>query len=478
MYAAIEDPNNAGDLYTSGSETYAQIQAPMTVAVEINATAPPPSSSHQASTSQSTQTGIRFSRISSSNHQAIPNDETSVSNAEALKNLHSRQASSSSCTSSVGNIGSPKPEKRQANSPLPPTPKGQHQSRNSTSSIMEYHEGAKLKDSNNNSSKVKQSPSKDLEGMYAKVMKKNKLSSVPSENSSPVLNRHEVNDVTVGIAEIQVKTGNEYETIDKKRNRTRNSETSDAGYETIPADRNNNKEAAKHPTATHYAQIGEKPKAKMSLFREDPPDDPKYETLKLDKKKVPTSAATDSDYDPNYEIVQSMSKNTSSSSSSTLVDDGYSQIAKKEKDVSDEESIPGYTTIKKPEPNYSSIHDKLPVNSINDGDADSNIYSSIPTVVTPSTDSNSSELHLDYDLRTSTSNSLATLTTVNNNYESLSNSESTTLTEPNYESMKYLTENPYERLHNEKSSSPDPSMSPLSESKSQNGAAVDDYFKV
>lgn len=38
--------------------------------------------------------------------------------------IHSRQASSSSCTSSVGNlVGSPKPEKRQANSPLPPTPK-------------------------------------------------------------------------------------------------------------------------------------------------------------------------------------------------------------------------------------------------------------------------------------------------------------------------------------------------------------------
>lgn len=41
MYAAIDDPNNHVDLYTSGSETYAQIQPqlPLTVAVEIN-TAP------------------------------------------------------------------------------------------------------------------------------------------------------------------------------------------------------------------------------------------------------------------------------------------------------------------------------------------------------------------------------------------------------------------------------------------------------
>lgn len=509
MYAAIEDPNNAGELYTSGSETYAQIQAPITVSVEINAVPP----SHQASTSQSTQT--RFNRMSSSTHQVNPIEEASSANVEALKNLHSRQASSSSCTSSVGNIGSPKPEKRQANSPLPPTPKGQNQSRNSTSSILEYHEGAKLKDSNNNSSKVKQSPSKDLEGMYAKVIKKAKLSSVPSENSSPVLNRHEppISDVTVGVVEVPVKLGNEYETIHKKRNRTRNSEMSDAGYETIPADRNNNKDVTDDyqtiPNSTaHYAQISEKreksSKAKMSLFQEpgyedvnqlDSIDDPKYETLKLDKKPLKRGAgsnATDSDYDPNYEIV--MSKNpqkTSSSSSSTLVDDGYSQIEKKNKDVSDDESIPGYSTIKKPEPDYSSIggenHGKLPVNSINDGDSDSNVYSSIPTVVqtvvTPSTDSNSSELHLEYDLRTSTSNSIATPTTLNNNYESLSNSESITIDEPNYESMKYLKENPYERLHNEKSSSPDPSgdaivVSPLSEGKSQNGAVVDDYFKV
>lgn len=41
MYAAIDDPNNTADLYTSGSETYAQIQPPVTsvtVSVEINPT--------------------------------------------------------------------------------------------------------------------------------------------------------------------------------------------------------------------------------------------------------------------------------------------------------------------------------------------------------------------------------------------------------------------------------------------------------
>lgn len=449
MYAAIEDPN----LY--GSETYAQIQAPMTVSVEINPTAPPPT--QQPSSSQSNQSTARFSR----SQQASAVEDAPTATVEALKNLHSRQASSSSCTSSVGIIGSPKPEKRQANSPLPPTPK----SRNSTSSVMEYHEGAKLKDSNNNSSKVKQSPSKDLEGMYAKVMKKSKLSSVPSENSSPILTRHEPTTVDEidSVPSEPTKT-NEYETIDK-RNRARN--VSDAGYETIPADRNNNKEPPVE-TATHYAQINEKPsKAKMSLFKEETTSnsDPKYETLKkVEKKEI----ATDSDNDPNYEIVMSNNKR-SSSSSSTLVEDGYTLIAKKKaSDESDDESIPGYSSIRKPESDYSSIggREKPPLNSIND---DSNIYMSIPTVITPSPDSISSEF-------ISTTNSLATPTTVNNNnYESLDTSESTNVDEPNYESMKYLKENPYEQLQ---SSSPDPSaeaLSPLSDTKSP---AVDDFFKV
>lgn len=460
-YAAIEEPNNAGELYTSGSETYAQIQAPITVSVEINPVAPVP---QLPTTSQ--QSTNRYSRT---------NPISSIDeNVETLKNLHSRQASSSSCTSSVGNIGSPKPEKRQANSPLPPTPKSQHHTRNSTSSIMEYQEGAKLKDSNNNSNKVKQSPSKDLEGMYAKVMKKNKLSSLPVESQMlafPLIEttpKKESMSMSVSAVEMQV---NEYETIDKKRNRQRNNHQdvglSDAGYETIPADRNNNQDEAE-TSSPHYAKIKEKtPKAKMSLFKdvqEIEVEDPKYETLKHDKKpKAPSSIATDSDYDPNYEILM---KKTSAMSE--ISDEGYAKIKKGAKDSSDDESIPGYSTIRKLEPDYSSIQGvKVPVNSsINEeADTDSNIYQSIPAVVTPSTDSNhSSELLIS----TATSNSMLTPTTINN-YDSLSNS-TTTLEEPNYESMRFLNENPYERLDNEKDA-----VSPLSDRKSP---PVDDFFNV
>lgn len=345
-YAAIEEPNNAGELYTSGSETYAQIQAPITVSVEINPVAPVQPPPPQPPPTQSTNRFSRSNPIS-----------TIEENVESLKNLHSRQASSSSCTSSVGNIGSPKPEKRQANSPLPPTPKSQHHLRNSTSSIMEYQEGAKIKDSNNNSNKVKQSPSKDLEGMYAKVMKKNKLSSLPIEaaafpliETTPKKEQPTNNTTMLLVNEIQIT--NEYETIDKKRNRQRNSNSNGVGmsdgYETIPAaDRNNNKD--EDTPTPHYAKINEKKsKAKMSLFQDlQEIDDPKYETLKLDKKlpKAPSSIATDSDYDPNYEIVINKSK-----THNAMLDEGYAQIKKTTKDSSDDESIPGYSTIKKMEP--------------------------------------------------------------------------------------------------------------------------------
>lgn len=230
--------------------------------------------------------------------------------------MHSRQASSSSCTSSVGNLGSPKPEKRQANSPLPPPPKNFVQAsvllpaqqattvgnvssgRNSVASVIEI---APLVTSSTNKevvtqddtksskkggggggdfdSKYKKSPSKDLEGMYAKVMKKNKLSNAPSQNSSPILQRKQegggvselllsdpdisqdanlaeliqssvqsspikrsskVSPATVtvlGAATTVKNADNNYETIDKRRGRSNSFDNKDPGYETIPGDK-------------------------------------------------------------------------------------------------------------------------------------------------------------------------------------------------------------------------------------------------
>lgn len=49
----------------------------------------------------------------SSQLPSISTTEPTPETPKPSPNIHSRQASSSSCTSSVGNLGSPKPEKRQ-----------------------------------------------------------------------------------------------------------------------------------------------------------------------------------------------------------------------------------------------------------------------------------------------------------------------------------------------------------------------------
>lgn len=307
MYAAIEDPNQPVELYTSGSETYAQIQPQeqMVVSVEINSV---PTSNAQTPT-QSVLALASHPTVTQPNLMTTTTPRNSINEgtAEMLKAAaHSRQASSSSCTSSVGNLGSPKPEKRQANSPLPPTPKGTHlyqsnsslanptslqSGRNSVaSSVIEIGQSGQRQISRENLTSSmdgrnhlrpvhgaddeprKNRLSKDLEGMYAKVMKKNKLSAAPSENTSPVpfrkmLNEqqqrqsvflsdpdiaHEINipDTELSksmhaspgktsIKSIQMNDDNEYETIDKRRTRSTSSNydsKNDPGYETIPAD--------------------------------------------------------------------------------------------------------------------------------------------------------------------------------------------------------------------------------------------------
>lgn len=94
MYAAIDEPTQP--VYNSGSETYAQIRPPRVPELNV------PSASS--------------STPSDSLHHSNPHSISSV------KNAHSRQESSSSAASSVISPNSPKPEKRQANSPLPRPP--------------------------------------------------------------------------------------------------------------------------------------------------------------------------------------------------------------------------------------------------------------------------------------------------------------------------------------------------------------------
>lgn len=202
-YAAIEDPNNRhvvnpAEIYTSGSETYAQIQPmqvnPIVVAVEINNSSSIPS----ANTSSGPSGGIHRPISGSGGGGGGADHGVPVPPpVDSLRaQMHSRQASSSSNNStSVCNLGSPKPEKRQANSPLPPTPKSSGQAhhlhagsisnlasgRNSVISVIEAGgdgheteptEGSPQRKHSKSLSPTKESDgTKNIEGMYAKVIR-------------------------------------------------------------------------------------------------------------------------------------------------------------------------------------------------------------------------------------------------------------------------------------------------------------------
>lgn len=275
-YAAIEDPNNravAAEIYTSGSETYAQIQPsnPIVVAVEINA--------NSSSALRMQDNSVADSVTSNNIRTSIKLDGTPIPPpVDSLRaQMHSRQASSSSNNSSMGNLGSPKPEKRQANSPLPPTPKNQQQflssnsnltstcslasGRNSVASVIECilpQDGSSAEDSPIKKKNFSPSKDKDIEGMYAKVMKKNKLSqNSTSQNNSPILGRKvlENNASTQEITKITNENLNFKDYVinvmhetpppasssssssNIRRQRSNSYCTKDDGYETIPADK-------------------------------------------------------------------------------------------------------------------------------------------------------------------------------------------------------------------------------------------------
>ncbi|XP_071647960.1 uncharacterized protein [Temnothorax longispinosus] len=142
MYAAIDEQDK---VYTSGSETYAQIQ-PMASEVQR----------------QTQHEQIVFCQLLHAEETHSVPQPPSVDSLRHVAHAHSRQASSSSANSSIINLGSPKPEKRQANSPLPPPPE----------TTAEGYASIDKKNKSDDRSRSSLSAGKSLEDMYAKVMKK------------------------------------------------------------------------------------------------------------------------------------------------------------------------------------------------------------------------------------------------------------------------------------------------------------------
>ncbi|BFF91282.1 mucin-5AC [Drosophila madeirensis] len=490
-YAAIEDPNNrhptnAADIYTSGSETYAQIQPmqnnPIVVAVEINNSSSLPATNSALS---GVSGGINSAALRPTNSNIGSTDHAGPvpPPVDSLRaQMHSRQASSSSnISTSVCNLGSPKPEKRQANSPLPPTPKSSvhlHASsisnlasgRNSVISVIEAGgDGHDVEASGEASPQRKNSkslsPSKDgvaegnknIEGMYAKVMKKHKFSrnSPTSQNSSPILTRKQQQD-TLGVSPLDSAAALLVDPQKGGRVRSNSYSAKDHGYETIPADgqlmhenrksdcyaanmlqKERQHEGAIAQPVTKATAIGNSASTKHYETISQPPppppppsnsnNDPGYEQLQL--HPVPSEDdAKKSDYDPNYEVLKSRAHS----------DDGYAKVLEKKRPPTGGDAG-GYSTIPGADANhnYASILETKTAETDHYARIAENVAAS-----TPGSTSNSSRLTLTSPTSTSTSLSLnsstvATSTPISSQYESLTGTGSET--DPNYESVCYLT---------------------------------------
>lgn len=248
-----------------------------------------------------------------------------------------------SSSSSVANIGSPKPEKRQANSPLPPPP------------IV------------SNFDPTSDKLPRNLDDLYAKVQKSKKddtTSDRTPEKAAPDLStRNSIGIVEEGKLERRRKEHN-YETLKKSPRKI-----SDPGYEKI-----RNEEPG-------YASINGPESITSS--------DPGYEVLKN---------RTVSESDPNYEELRHKISNASDCAGYSRIKekpdaiDGYSVVNKRPKNSSnnslqnrndqhdyesmpnqmnsdpdystyrsnDSESDPNYESVNQNDPNYESVKDFEP----------------------------------------------------------------------------------------------------------------------
>lgn len=276
MYAAIAEPSSAHAPY--GSETYAQIEVSTDMVVAAAVTIP---------------------------------------------QQHSRQPSSSSCTSSTANVGSPKPEKRQANSPLPPPPQRtiedmyakvhktprRRLDEDPTTSVP--HEQDKERPSNALTEATAQDsepvPDSDLDHCYETLSKASKKLS---------LHKSDVSDVDVGYERIRNRTAinTELKTVEhgyEQLSHSRISSETDPNYETLRPQNNNNHDHAPLDILDGYSVVKKPPKHKH--------DPAHYATLQ--------QKSTESESEPNYESVKYLDVTLNEPPYERLGDSQYSDLS-------------------------------------------------------------------------------------------------------------------------------------------------------
>ncbi|GLV31585.1 uncharacterized protein CBL_07346 [Carabus blaptoides fortunei] len=413
MYAAIVEPNS--NIY-NGSETYAQIQ-PVTVA-EVHG--------HPLNTEVQVDEDDQY--------EPAP-QPPSVDSLKHVAHVHSRQASSSSCTSSIANLGSPKPEKRQANSPLPPPPSI------SPDLYARVDKNQDKEENHNNLTVAKNLEDIALQTTKAFVQSTAELSTVPFQNLNNQTDSNSKkswssresfedckNTDSISVLSFEsdltsnskgtVKRNQQehcYETLNKndKKNSPRKNEQNIAGYDNPPYDW--------QPDFNHVVSGPE------SILSNDPgyeqlnphnrvPSeiDPNYEVLRPHRTSRSNASDTNSvlgystigncdkstlTVNPNYTTV---SERFGSASTSGLTEDGYSVVNKSKKSKS--------------EPGYEEVKNQL-------GIIDEPNYESMPSEC------------------------------ADDNYATINQKSTESESEPNYESVKYLdvtlSEPPYERLNDD-----------------------------
>lgn len=343
-------------------------------------------------------------------------------------------ASSSSCTSSIANLGSPKPEKRQANSPLPPTPAV---SPDIYSRVDQAHP-------HENSTHV----SRNLEDMYAKVHKHKKRNEddpndtttheIPPYHKIHLDNRHswssndehrpELPDSSDSDADTKRRETDEhcYETLSKsaKKLSPKKCDISDIGYEEIRQRKTDNATPKLDISELGYEQIRDRNNLISEINISGPEsfisNDPNYEQL--------SHSRISSDVDPNYEILRPQGT------------EGYLQNNKSTLTTKDYQPncIDGYSVVNKvrnAKPGYEKVNNQC-VEEPN--------YESMPS---------GSE-----------------------NYATVHQKSTESESDPNYESVKYLdvamNEPPYERLENNSD------LSEYEQISSKNSHSTPDYERI
>ncbi|KZC09047.1 PREDICTED: protein P200 [Dufourea novaeangliae] len=412
MYAAIDEQEK---VYTSGSETYAQIQ-PTATEVQRTVQIEPTTFPRDPTRSDETQPAPQPPSVDSLRHVA---------------HAHSRQASSSSANSSIVNPGSPKPEKRQANSPLPPPPEGL----TDVYALIEKRTSKAAEDR----SKSTLSNGKSLEDMYAKVMKKKKDQTEDQQTDPQSTLHHEVAAVTLA----------------RKPSFVEPNRTSWSSHESTEVQRKEldfgSCSLSNSSASNNVRVVIETPKLSTVGGENiaEPSMEPKftldygYEAVVAGdpSKKNPTTR------DPNYEPVRSQSRPLVDNTT-TLPPAGYSLSVRQRQHTTD---LPTAYTVapsfkhrqtsnaSSEDPGYEKVRLRRRVEADHDTDSEPN-YESMPH--------DSGEPNYASVCRPGDSDT-------DPNYESVSHGD------PNYESVKYMSlaaradEPPYEQVHSFKSV-PDP----------------------